>query len=155
MKKQLLTATFLGASIMSFAQLWTPVNSNLDTTSGIRYMSAVDTNIVWAIGYDGNVPARTYTKFTRTTDGANFTSGNFYADTNTYNPANISAVDANTAFIATYAKAGDGTPGQIIKTSDGGLTWNNIADILTKTTDYNKTMMVNNIISICRETIQV
>jgi hypothetical protein len=28
--------------------------------------------------------------------------------------------------------------------------WNNIADILTKTTDYNKTMMVSNIISICR-----
>ena len=32
--------------------------------------------------------------------------------------------------------------------------WNNIADILTKTTDYNKTMMISNIISICKEKVQ-
>jgi len=128
MKKQLLSIAFIGASISSFAQLWMPVNSNLDTTSGIRYMSAVDTNVIWAIGYDGNVPARTYNKFTRTIDGGNFVSGNFFADTNTFSPSNISAVDANTAFISSYAKAGDGTPGQIIKTTDGGLSWININD---------------------------
>lgn len=130
MKKLLLSALVFGSFAAAKAQLWMPVDANIDTTVGIRYMSAVDTATVWAIGYDGNVPNRTFVQFTRTVDGNTFVSGSFYADTNTYSPSNISAVDDTVAFIAAYAKAGDGTPGQILKTIDGGVTWNNIADPL-------------------------
>ncbi len=127
MKKLLLTATLLGSFVAADAQYWNPYFANLDTTWGIRYMDALDTSVVWAIGYDGTVPARTSNKFTRSIDGVNFVSGTFYSDTNTFAPSNISVVDANTAYIATYTKSGDGTPGQILKTVDGGLNWANVA----------------------------
>lgn len=129
MKKLLLTATLLGSFVAADAQYWNPYFANLDTTWGIRYMDAVDTSVVWAIGYDGTVPARTSNKFTRSIDGVNFVSGTFYADTNSFSPSNISVVDANTAYIATYFKAGTGTPGQILKTTDGGVNWNNVATV--------------------------
>jgi len=127
MKKLLLTASLLGSFVAADAQYWNPYFANLDTTWGIRYMDAIDTSVVWAIGYDGTVPARTSNKFTRSVDGVNFVSGTFYADTNDFSPSNISVVDANTAYIASYFKAGTGTPGQILKTTDGGLNWTNVA----------------------------
>ncbi|MCD6068305.1 MAG: C-terminal target protein [Bacteroidetes bacterium] len=127
MKKLLLSASLVAACISADAQYWNPYFANLDTTWGVRYMSAVDTNIVWAVGYDGTFPSRTSNKFTRTTDGMVFTPGTFYADTNSFSPSNISAVNDTMAYIATYFKSGAGTPGQILKTVDGGVTWNNVA----------------------------
>jgi hypothetical protein len=127
MKKLLLTAALATACISASAQYWNPYFANLDTTWGIRYMDAIDTSTVWAIGYDGTFPNRTSIKFTRTVDGVNFTPGTFYADTNSFAPSNISAVNDTMAFIATYFKSGAGTPGQILKTVDGGMTWNNVA----------------------------
>lgn len=127
MKKLLLSVFIMVTALGASAQYWNPYFANLDTTWGIRYMSAVDTNIVWAVGYDGTVPARTSNKFTRTIDGVNFTAGTFNADTNDWSPSNISALNDTVAFISTYFKTGAGTPGQILKTVDGGATWNNVA----------------------------
>lgn len=143
MKKLLLSILAIACMAEAKAQLWMPVNSNLDTVTGIKYMSAVDTNIVWAIGYDGTTPSKTYNKFTRTTDGTNYVSGYFYPYPDTaFAPSNICAVNDSMAFIATFFQAGTGTPGQILRTIDGGNTWVNIAD----TNMYNGTANFPNMV---------
>ncbi|MFI5140905.1 MAG: T9SS type A sorting domain-containing protein [Bacteroidia bacterium] len=125
MKKQLLTLALGVASLGAFSQstIWQPYNSNLDTSTYVRYLSVVDTNTVW--GLSGS--SHTLNKFTRTIDGANFHANNFLPDTLTYAASGISAVNANTAWISTYFKAASGTAGQVLKTTNGGNTWANVA----------------------------
>ena len=64
MKKTLLTIFTAVLSLSAFAQpspSWTMQNSNFPNTSaGIRYMDAVNPNVVWAIGYDGTGPCNEY-----------------------------------------------------------------------------------------------
>ncbi|HTA60951.1 MAG TPA: T9SS type A sorting domain-containing protein [Bacteroidia bacterium] len=124
MKKQLLTLALGVSSLAAFSQtpstIWKSYNSNLAASHRVEHISVVDTNIVW--GVDGTQ----YNMFTRTTDGANFHGGLFNPDTVSFNIAGISAVDANTAFIATFNKSQTATnSGQILKTTDGGTTWVN------------------------------
>jgi hypothetical protein len=122
MKKQLFTLALgvfgLGAFSQSPSTIWQSYNSNVAPNTYIQHLSVVDTNVVW--GTDGNL----YNMFTRTTDGANYHAGKFNPDTNTFNVAGISAVDANTAWIASFAKAGG--QGQVIKTTNGGSTWTSV-----------------------------
>lgn len=129
MKKQFATLILGIISLGAFSQastIWTPYGSAFNTNWGIRYLSAVDSNTVWAIGFHGSVNTST-NKFTRTTDGITFNAGTFLPDTNTFSASSISAVDANTAFISVFNKTGSSTSGQILKTTDGGNTWANIA----------------------------
>jgi photosystem II stability/assembly factor-like uncharacterized protein len=89
-------------------------------------MDAVDPMVVWAIGYDGTAPSRTSNMFTRTTNaGTNWTSGVVWPDTNTWIPSAIEGIDANTAFVACYAKATQAN-GAVFKTTNGGVTWQNM-----------------------------
>ncbi len=129
MKKQLfmLALSVLGLSAFCQSTIWQPYNSNIDTSTYVRYISAVDTNTVWGIGFPGGAnPAPNH--FTRTIDGANFHSGTFLPDTNTYAPSSICAVDANTAFIPVYVKTASASMnGKLLKTTNGGATWTNIA----------------------------
>ena len=129
MKKLLLSAITLVACGTASAQVWQTYDDGLDSLAGIRYMDVVDTNTVWAIGYDGNVPARTYVNFTKTSDGVNFTTGAFLPDTLTHVPSNIVGVNDTIAYISAYSKTGT-TNGRILQTTDGGLTWNDAADSL-------------------------
>ena len=128
MKKQLFTIAlgFLGLSAFSQSTIWQPYNSNLDTAYYPRFLSVVDTNTVWAIGFSGHGTNPNTNRFTRTIDGANYHAGTFNTDTNTYSPSGISAADANTAFIVTSVKSGATGTGQVLKTTDGGNTWNNV-----------------------------
>ncbi len=129
MKKQLATLLLGIISLGAYSQastIWTPYGSGLNTNGGIRYLSVIDTNTVWAIGFYGTTNAAT-NRFTRTIDGSTFTVGTFLPDTNTFSASSISAVDANIAFISVFDKAGSGTSGQILQTTNGGGTWNNIA----------------------------
>ncbi|HKC66726.1 MAG TPA: T9SS type A sorting domain-containing protein [Bacteroidia bacterium] len=120
MKKQLFTLALgaIGLSAFSQSTVWQSYNSNVAPNTYIQHLSVVDTDVVW--GLDGNL----YNMFTRTIDGSNFHSGKFNPDTNTYQAAGISAVNANTAYITSFAKAGG--QGQIVKTTDGGATWNSV-----------------------------
>src|ERR1700749_3732092 len=131
MKKLVLTLSLFVAGMgAAFSQstIWQPHNSNIDTTQGIRYLSVVDSNIVWAISMDGTNSDRTSNVFTRTINSGTFASSTFLPDTNVWAPSNISAVDGNIAYIALFNKgvnAGTGTgAGNVIKTTDGGMTWN-------------------------------
>lgn len=130
MKKQLITLAvciIISSGVFGQSTIWKSYGSGLDSTWGIRYLSVVNIDTVWAIGYHGSSSTAT-NKFTRTINGANFTVGTFLPDTNTFNASSICGVNAHTAFISAYDKASDGTNGQILKTADGGNTWSNIAN---------------------------
>lgn len=129
MKKQLATVILGIISLGAFSQastIWTPYGSDLNTNWGIRYLSAVDSNTVWAIGFHGSANTSTNI-FTKTGNGTTFTAGTFLSDTNTFSASSIYALDSNIAFISVYDKAGNGPSGQILKTSNGGTNWANIA----------------------------
>ena len=141
MKKILLAfsliVSFMG---MTFAQstIWKPYDINVDTSWGIRYLNAVDSNIVWGIAYDGSDPDRNSNIFVRTSNGANFKKGTFLADTNTYSASNICALDSLTAYIGIWPKVANtasgnptGISSKVIKTIDGGLNWTSVSDSLT------------------------
>jgi PKD repeat protein len=105
-------------------------------STGVRLMSAVDANVLWAHGYDGTTgnTGRNYSWFTRTINGGtSYNSGNIYqstttpiiGDTNSFKIASLEGVDANTCWVAAYLKAGQ-NKGAIHRTTNGGTTWQNM-----------------------------
>ncbi|MCX8080209.1 MAG: hypothetical protein N3F09_03120, partial [Bacteroidia bacterium] len=109
-------------------------NFNLPQYSGVRFLDAVDPNVVWAIGYDGTAPNRNYCFFSRTTNGGNtWNSGVVFSstanptigDTNTYVIANMEGIDANTAWVSAYLKQTQ-NKGGIFRTTNGGTSWTNM-----------------------------
>jgi photosystem II stability/assembly factor-like uncharacterized protein len=105
-------------------------------STGVRLLSAVDANVVWAHGYDGTNgnTGRNYSWFTKTSNGGNtYTSGNIYAstltpvvgDTNSFKIASLEGVDANTCWVASYLKPGQ-NKGAIHRTTNGGTSWQNM-----------------------------
>ena len=136
MKKLVLTLSLfvagMGAAFSQASAIWNPKNINVDTSNGIRYMSAVDANTVWAVPFDGTYTTRSVNQFILSTNGGtSFSKGTFWPDTNDYNASNISAVNGSIAYVSMYDKAGDGTSGKIRKTVDGGMTWTNASDSST------------------------
>ncbi|HEX7415051.1 MAG TPA: T9SS type A sorting domain-containing protein [Bacteroidia bacterium] len=116
----------MGGEVFAQSTIWQSYGSGLAINWGIRYLHAVDANTVWAIGSHG-ASTTASNKFTKTGNGASFTSGTFLADTNTFNATSICALDSNTAFISIYDKAANGTSGQILRTTNSGINWTNIA----------------------------
>lgn len=133
MKKSLLSIAAVALTTGAFAQatlspFWNTVqNTNFpQAQAGVRFLDAVDANNIWAIGYDGLAPGKNFAWYTRSNNGGStFTSGNVYADTNTYIMANMEGVDANTAWVSAYMKASQ-SKGAIHKTTNGGSTWTNM-----------------------------
>ena len=129
MKKQLIAVAISIISFGVYSQtptVWQAYGSDLPANWGIRYLSAVDSNTVWAIGFYKSAYAATNV-FTTTSNGSTFTAGTFLTDTTTFNASSIYALNAGTAYISLFDKAFDGTSGQILQTTNGGSTWNNIA----------------------------
>jgi photosystem II stability/assembly factor-like uncharacterized protein len=135
--KQLYTTLLILLSGIFFsanAQPW--IMQNIGYTYPAAYPSdidIVDSNTVWtASSTVGDGSGVTIQLWSRTIDGgANWTSGNFTADTN-YRVSNISAVDANTCFILTFNNS-VGSTGLIFKTMDGGATWDTVSTHLYST----------------------
>lgn len=136
MKKQLLSI-FAALSVgVTMAQVPSPsLNINQDaifpnpaavTNPGIKFLDAVDANVVWTIGYDAAAPRRNYNWYSRSINGGtNFSGGNVYNDTNTYVISNMEGVDANTAWVAAFMK-GSQSMGAIHRTTNGGANWVNM-----------------------------
>jgi len=125
MKRTLLTmVAILAISIGSYAQ-WIEQNTGFATASrGIQYISIVNPNVVWATAYDGSGGAATITDFTRTTNGGTTWTPGHVMTGSTYGLGNISAIDANTAWVTLFnATAGGDANTGIYKTTDGGTTW--------------------------------
>jgi hypothetical protein len=131
MKKQLFSivaALSFGLAVAQPSPSWpTLQNTNYTVTAaGTRYLDAVDANVVWTCGYDGFNANRNYNWYSRSINGgANFVSGNIFADTNTWVLSNMEGVDANTAWVAAFDKAQQGMGG-IFKTTNSGGTWVNM-----------------------------
>jgi photosystem II stability/assembly factor-like uncharacterized protein len=88
------------------------------TVNNLLTVKAVDNNIVWAGGANGEV--------LKTTDGGkNWTSaGGGIIGTDSIE--SIEALDANTAFISIYS----GNSGKILKTTNGGLSWSLVSSVI-------------------------
>ena len=102
---------------------WIVQASGFTTPSrGIHYMCAVDSNIVWATGYDGSAGGATINEFTKTVNGGDLWVPGEVLGGNTYGLGNICAIDGNNAWVAVYKGSGsqDNNCG-IYKTTDGGL----------------------------------
>jgi len=103
---------------------WIEEASGFSTASrGISYISIADANNVWAIAYDGSSNNANVQEFTRTTNGgSSWTPGNINLGNTSLGISMITAVDANTAWVAAYDPNGGGNGG-IWKTIDGGSSW--------------------------------
>jgi len=102
---------------------WITQNSSFTTVSrGINYMSAVDSNIVWASAYDDVTPTGPCSDFTRSLDGgATWTPGTIPGTTGLASSM-IFALSATKAYVAMYKVSGT-SPMGIYMTADGGATW--------------------------------
>jgi len=89
---------------------------------GIGYMSAVDSNIVWATGFDSGTPTGACSDFTRTTDGGTTWVPGVITNTTGLAQAMIFAMDENTAYVPMFKVSGN-KPQGIYVTHDGGATW--------------------------------
>src|ERR1044072_2890884 len=104
MKKQLLSIFAAVAVGSVFAQVpatdWStnqnaifPAPTSV-TFPGVKFMDAVDANVVWIHGFDAQNPNRAYNWYSKTTNGGtSFTGGNIFSETNTYVVPDIEGID--------------------------------------------------------------
>lgn len=124
MKRLLLAACSLLFTLGVSAQaIWVSQATNFTpVSSGVRYVSAVDSNIVWICSYDGSGGNANRQDFSRTTDGgATWVAGTVPAPAS-HDWSMIEAVSADSAW-AVFYNANVGSGGGIWRTSDGGATW--------------------------------
>ncbi len=148
MKKQLLSLVAAAAVISVSAQTPSPQwtinqqaifpSSPTFTAPGIKFIDAVDTNVIWTVGMDWADTDRNYNWYSRSLNGGTtFTGGNIFSDTSTYQIANLEGIDANTAWVASFMK-GTQSQGAIHRTTNGGQTWINMtgAGMFTNTAAF-------------------
>lgn len=107
---------------------WQSYDPNFPDTIGIAFTDVVDDDVVWATGLRYGVDECIFSPFvadkcfyTRTNDGgATWKTGEIPLGTVPF-LANITALDANTAWVAGLDGGGEGS--KILKTLDGGTTW--------------------------------
>lgn len=132
MKKQLFTfftAISFGAAMAQVASpSWSTLqNANIPIPiSGHHYMDAIDGNVAWVKGYDGQAPNLNYNYVSTTSNGGNTWNVNtVFPDTNTWQVSSLEAIDANTAWVVAWNQV-TGGGGSLWKTSNGGATWSNV-----------------------------
>ena len=104
--------------------VWISQNSSFPNTStGIRNISIVDENIVWATGYDGSGNGENFQVFTKTTNGGStWNSGTINLGDTDLGIAMICAISSTTAWAVGYPRV-SGDVGGIWKTTNGGISW--------------------------------
>lgn len=108
---------------------------------GINHIDIVDANTVWAVAYDGSGGGANVQQFTKTTNGGTtWTPGNINVQNTGLGISMISAIDANTAWLAAYPNAA-GQTGGIWKTTNGGTTWTR-----QNTATYNNASSFTNVV---------
>ncbi len=127
-KLLLLSVCALTAFAANAQQAWHVQNSGFAAASrGINDFDVVDSNVVWAVAYDGSGGGATIRDYTVTTDGgATWLPGKVNATglIASHGLANISAIDKDTAYASVYPGSASGIATQgVYKTTDGGATW--------------------------------
>lgn len=130
MKNLCLPFLFCLFAICTQAQ-WISQNANFTNPHNCFLIDMVDANVAWACGFTGDFATMgpwqlTFDdhEFSRTIDGQNWQTGIFDTEGQGFF-SGLSAVDASTAFIA-YNEYGSNNPVQVLKTTDGGLTWDSL-----------------------------
>jgi photosystem II stability/assembly factor-like uncharacterized protein len=103
--------TLLGLTATAFGQSWLPQVS--DVTAGLRGVSAVSEQIVWASGTDGT--------WLRTTDGGKIWKSGVVPGALALDFRGLWALSGATAWLMS---SGEGEKSRIYKTTDAGATWN-------------------------------
>ena len=110
MHRTLVLALLLAVSPLLISAQW--IKQNVSTTAGLRGLSVVDQNVVWASGTGGTVIRTTNT-------GSDWDVMNV-PGADKLDFRDIEAFDATTAYILSI---GNGDNSRIYKTTDGGKTW--------------------------------
>lgn len=124
MKKVLLSLSLVTLSLSASAQYsWAPQSTNLASSNAPREIEIVDANTVWITVSDG--AGSTYPKtFSKTVDGGStWTSGTVTGPGAGALIGDISAIDANTAWVVSAPTGAAGTNNGIWKTTNGGAAW--------------------------------
>ena len=94
---------------------------------GVKNISIVNENVVWALAYDGSGINENVQEFTKTTDGGNLWTPVII---DIGNPelaiAMLYAISETQAWLAVYPRASAQTGGGIYKTTDSGATWQRV-----------------------------
>ncbi len=124
MRKILLSfVAILALSLGVFAQ-WTEQATGFATASrGIRYISAVDDQVVWAAAYDGSGSAAPCQDVTITTNGGDLWTPHTIAGVTNLDVAMVSAVSDQKAWAGMFPPASSTTGQGIYQTTNGGVTW--------------------------------
>jgi PKD repeat protein len=115
---------YIKVSAIPYGQ-WILENTGFSNAGrGIKNISIVNQNVVWAIAYDGTSAKKTIQEFTKTTNGGiTWTPGTIsILDTTKVKIGMLAAGDANTAWVAVTKRSTSGSNG-IWKTTNGGTTW--------------------------------
>ncbi len=129
MKKLFTLIALVAISYTSMAQ-WLPQASGFTAASrGIKYLHAVDDQVVWATAYDGSGGTAVIQEFTRTVNGGELWVPGVVNNAAGLEFAMIFGIDANTAYAAMYKTSGTNPQG-IYKTTNGGATWTHQATAL-------------------------
>ncbi len=92
------------------------------TSRGIKYMHAVDSNVVWGTAIDASNYAGVIQDFTKTIDGGKTWTSGKIKNCDGLEPAMIFAINKDTAYVPMYLKTGTKFQG-IYVTRDGGAIW--------------------------------
>ena len=102
--------------------VWFDQNTNFSNNSrGIKFIDAVDDNVVWATVYDGADTDNTIQELCKTIDGGETWTEIVLSGFEDVAPAMINGIDANRAYVAIYTEGGEGQG--IYYTKDGGVVW--------------------------------
>jgi photosystem II stability/assembly factor-like uncharacterized protein len=103
---------------------WVSQVSGFPTPSrAVTFISAVDSNIVWASAWNANnLGGAPCSDFTRTTNGGHTWTPGVITDSDGLYTSMIFAIDSLKAYTAMYRLSGN-KPMGIYVTSDGGVTW--------------------------------
>ena len=125
MKKLLLLSSMFILALGTYAQVgvWASKSSGFQaTSSGIKYFSVVDANVIWATSYDGSGVGLPRQDYTISTDGGNTWTVGSVPVPATWDWAALTAVSATEAW-AVFYEAQITQTGQIWHTTNGGTTW--------------------------------
>jgi hypothetical protein len=102
---------------------WSPEASGFATPSrGIKYMQAVNQDVVWATAYDGRSGSTYVQEYTKTTNGGNTWTTGTISNCAGLEPGMIFALSKDTAYVPMFKQTGT-KPQGIYVTRNGGTTW--------------------------------
>jgi photosystem II stability/assembly factor-like uncharacterized protein len=122
MKKLLLSSAILMAAITTIHAQWIQQTSNVTPGYYVPFLDAVNDQVVWGLVSDPASQTNPVAEFTKTVDGGNLWIDGQITNAAGLAPSSISAINADTAWVAMWNVSGGA--GKILKTEDGGVTWN-------------------------------